>query len=144
MICSVSQFDADDIFILGNIAAVAVHRGYGARALPLLKLVQEARPTNAGAFMLEAMHLYAIGERTRAITFLEHAKIQEKAINRDEALVFYLFLLQQDGQFDRAITLGRSCLESQSLNSERARQEVRIVVAQCETALEKKRNVSSS
>lgn len=129
-----SEFSSDDIFLLGNIAALAVRHGQGEQALPLLKLVQEARPENAGAFMLEAVYLHMIGECAQAIEFLENITIEQMKINRDETIAFHLFLLQQDGQQKRAAKLGHDYLNAGLIASEGVRESIRLIIAECEAA----------
>ncbi|RCS21557.1 hypothetical protein DUT91_23240 [Phyllobacterium salinisoli] len=127
-----TDFGPDDIFIMGNIAALAVQKGHGEQALPILKLVQEARPENGGAFTLEAMHLASIGACARAIVLLEGIAIEQMKINRDETIAFHLILLQQDKQHKRAAQLGHAYLECGLIESPEAREAIRLVVAECE------------
>ncbi|WP_420963857.1 hypothetical protein [Brucella sp. IR073] len=130
-----SDLRPDDIFVLGNIAALAVRNGNGEQALPLLKLIQQARPENAGAFMLEAMYLAGNGERERAIALLEDIAFEQMKVNRDETIAFYLFLLQQDGQYERAAKLGHEHLDSGLIESPQMCESFRVLVSECEAGI---------
>lgn len=129
------DYTREDVFILGNIASYALNRGLGEYVLPIIKLIQEVRPKNAAAFLLEAMHKYSIGEVREAIQFLEASGTFDAAVNRDEAVAFHLFLLQQDGQVQRAANLGRTSMATGSIESGAAREMIRIVTAECEVEL---------
>jgi len=128
-------FYSDDIVVLGNLASSATLLGLGEHAQSLWRLVQELRPDNAGGFLIEAMYLFSLGHFTAAIERLENSGALHAAVNRDEALAFHLYLLQQDGQFERARMLGGAYLEEGLLQSEAALQTVRIVIDECAAAL---------
>ncbi|QPC44316.1 hypothetical protein HW532_17395 [Kaustia mangrovi] len=129
------DFSSDDMFILGNIASLATRIGLGEGAQSLWKLVQEVRPENAGGFVIEAMYRFATGDLTAGIELLETSGSFDAEINRDEALAFHLFLLQQDGQLERAHRLGGTYLDEDLLQSEAALEAVQVVVSECAEAL---------
>lgn len=129
------EYTSDDIFILGNIASLAKRIGLGESAQSLWKLVQEVRPDNAGGFLIEAMHLFSTGQTAAAIELLENSGALEAAVNRDEALAFHLYMLQQDGRLEHAHNLGRIYLDEDLLQSEAAIEAVQIVVNECSEAL---------
>jgi len=129
------EFSNDDVFVLGNVASLATRIGLGEGAQSLWKLVQEVRPENAGGFLIEAMYLFSKGEFAGGIELLENSGALEAAVNRDEALAFHLYLLQQDGQLERAHTLGRVYLDEDLLQSEAALEAIQIVVSECAEAL---------
>ncbi|WP_176086016.1 hypothetical protein [Martelella sp. HB161492] len=129
------NYTNDDLFILGNIASLAVRTGIGEQALPLLKLVQQHRPENAAAFIVESMYLLSIGKKQAALALLENCGAFEAEKNRDEALAFHLYLLQQDGQLQRAVRLGTAYLEEGLIESKSAIEAARFVTTECEKAL---------
>ncbi|MDC0659466.1 hypothetical protein N6L27_15805 [Leisingera sp. SS27] len=125
------EFNADDMFVLGNIAATAIKTGYGDLAQPLLKLIQEERPANAGAFVLEAMYLHSIGQTEEARLFLETSGAFQTENNRDEAVAFHLYLLQQAGSIEQAHELGQAYLAEELVTSPSAIAAVSTVIAEC-------------
>lgn len=129
------DFSRDDIFVLGNIASLATRIGLGEGAQSLWKLVQEARPGNAGGFLIEAMYLFSTGNFIAGIELLENSGALEAEVNRDEAIAFHLYLLQQNGQFEQAYTLGKAYLDEDLLQSEAALEAVQIVVSECAATL---------
>ncbi|OED49568.1 tetratricopeptide repeat protein [Leisingera sp. S232] len=124
-------FNADDMFVLGNIAATAIKKGHGALAEPLLKLIQEERPANAGAFVLEAMYLHSVGRTDDAREFLETSGAFQTENNRDEAVAFHLYLMQQAGQIEQAHELGQTYLAEGLVTSDSAVSAVSTVVSEC-------------
>jgi hypothetical protein len=129
------EFNRDDIFVLGNIASMAVMNGFGEHALPILKLLREARPDNAGVILLEAMYLNSVGACGDAISLLENSDAFQALTNRDEAVAFHLYLLQQDGQIERAGNLGQTYLEENLVESEAACEAIRIITTECHSDL---------
>ncbi len=129
------DFSSDDIFILGNIASFATRIGLGEGAQSLWKLVQEVRPINAGGFVIEAMYHFSTGDPAAGIELLENSGSLKAEVNRDEALAFHVYLLQQDGQLERAYRLGRTYLDEDLLQVESALEAVQIVVKECAGAL---------
>ncbi|WP_210256065.1 hypothetical protein [Chelativorans sp. Marseille-P2723] len=129
------QYSSDDIFVLGNTASLAVRVGLGEGAQSLWKLVQEVRPENAGGFLIEAMYLFSRGEAGAGIDLLESNGALAADVNRDEALAFHLYLLQQDGQLERAHKLGSIYLDEDLLQSEAALEAVQTIVTECADAL---------
>ena len=125
------NFNADDMFVLGNIAATAIKKGHGAQADPLLKLIQEERPANAGAFVLEAMYLHSVGKAEEGRAFLESSGAFNTENNRDEAVAFHLYLMQQIGQFEQAYELGQAYLAEGLVTSASAVLAVSNVVSEC-------------
>lgn len=121
----------DDLFLLGNIAFKAVMQGRGESALPILSLMQKARPSNAGSFLVQSMYLYSLGETEKAIRFLEESNVFQAASNRDEAIAFHLFLLQENGEDSRAEQLGQAYLDEDLVTSPAAIETIRIVAAEC-------------
>ena len=130
-----AEFSSDDIFILGNLASLATRLGLGRHARSLWRLVQDVRPENAAGFLIEAMYLFTAGNVAAGIKLLEEAGALQAAVNRDEALAFHLYLLQQDGQLERAYVLGTSYLQEGLLRIEEALETVQIVVDECAAAL---------
>ncbi|MCP1846096.1 hypothetical protein ACVIHI_009125 [Bradyrhizobium sp. USDA 4524] len=129
------EYTKEDIFLLGNIASTAVNKGIGEHVTLIISLIQDARPQNAGSFLLEAMYKYSIGKTREAIHLLETGKVFEAAINRDEAVAFHLFLLQQDGQIERAADLGQIYMDEGLVGSDSAREMIRIVTTECNAVL---------
>lgn len=129
------EYTSDDIFILGNIASLATRIGLGEGARSLWELVQEVRPENAGGFLIEAMYLFSTGKTTEAIELLENSGALEAAVNRDEALAFHLYMLQQNGQLEHAYEMGKIYLDEELLQTEAALEAVQIVVQECADAL---------
>ena len=129
------EYSKDDIFIIGNVASLATRVGLGEGAQSLWKLVQEVRPENAGGFLIEAIYLFSLGDFTAAIELLENSGALEAAVNRDEAIAFHLYLLQQDGQLERAHDLGRIYIDEDLIQTEAALEAVQIVVSECADAL---------
>lgn len=130
MIEDKKQFLVDDIYLLGNIASHAITLGFGDEALKILKFLQIARSKNAGAFMMEAMHMAAIGNITGAIQFLEDSAVFGADTNRDEAIAFHLLLLQENSQNDRALKLGEAYLAENLLMTDTARNTVERLVSE--------------
>lgn len=131
MSMAVPHFNADDMFVLGNIAATAIKKGHGALAEPLLRLIQAERPANAGAFVLEAMYMHSVGRTEDARAFLETSGALQTENNRDEAVAFHLYLLQQSGDVEQAHELGQAYLAEGLVTSESAISAVSTVVAEC-------------
>ncbi|TPW28834.1 hypothetical protein FJU08_16020 [Martelella alba] len=129
------SYSDDDLYILGNIASLAVKTGIGEQALPILKLVQQQRPNNAAAFIVESMYLFSIGKKQAALSLLETCGAFDAEKNRDEALAFHLYLLQQDGQLKRAVRLGTAYLEERLIDSKSAIEATRLVTTECQKAL---------
>lgn len=129
------NYSGDDIFALGNIALLAVMKGLGEQALPILKFIQKVRPDNAGSFLLEAMHIYAVDSSESSIQFLENSGALQAEINRDETLAFHLYLLQQTGKIQHAYDLGCIYLNEALIQSETAREAIGKVVLECEDEL---------
>ena len=127
----VPNFNADDMFVLGNISATAIKTGHGALAGPLLKLIQEERPANAGAFVLEAMYLNSVGKAEEGREFLESSGAFNTEYNRDEAVAFHLYLMQQIGQIEQAYELGQAYLAEGLVTSASAVLSVSTVVSEC-------------
>ncbi|WP_156936570.1 hypothetical protein [Chelativorans sp. J32] len=129
------ELTSDDVFVLGNIASLATLIGLGEDARPLWKLIQEFRPENAGGFLIEAMYFFSLGDFSAGIDVLEQTGAFYASVNRDEALAFHLYLLQQDGRLERALGLGEAYLDEGLLRAEAALQTVSIVVDECAAAL---------
>ena len=121
-------FTPDDIFVLGNIGAMAVLRGKGAEALQILQWIQQERPTNAGSFLMHALYLFSEGRTAEAISFLEQSPVFEAEVNRDEAIALHIVLLNYDGQYDRLVHLGEAYLAEGLVQSERAHHVIRTAV----------------
>lgn len=129
------QLNADDVFLLGNIAAMSIFQGRGEGALPILHLLRDARPDNAGSQILEAMYMFSIGQTAQAIAFLEDSDAFDAVSNRDEAVACHLYLLQQDGQIERACELGQVYLDEDLVETASAMETVRQITAACRAAL---------
>jgi len=134
------QFNDDDMFILGNIAALAIRSGAGEAGLPLLRCVQKERPGNAAAFIMESLYLHSIGKTVSAIEFLENSNAFSAEKNSDEALAFHLMLLHEDKQFNRVIHLGEAYLSEGLLESEVAINTVNILIENCHSVLSGQEN----
>ncbi len=133
-------FTRDDMFVLGNVAAMAVVADVGELCLTVLNFLREERPNNAGSFLLYALFLQSKGRTREAIASLENSPVFEAEINRDEALALHLVLLQADGQLERAMDLGYAYLSENIITSESAHHTVRTVLEQIERA---KANITS-
>lgn len=125
------QLNADDVFLLGNIAAMSIFHGRGEAALPILHLLREARPDNAGSLILETMYMFSIGKTEQAIAFLENSDAFDATANRDEAIALHLYLLRQDGQIQRVVELGQIYLEEGLIETPEAMETVRYITAAC-------------
>lgn len=118
----------DDAFVLGNLCLLAVLRGHGEAAQPILRAIQTERPRNAGGFLMQAMHLCAQEKTAEALEFIESSPIYEAETNRDEARAFHVVLLNAEGWFDRARELGESLLADPEFTSESAHHAVRTIL----------------
>ena len=127
-------FTRDDMFVLGNVAAMAVISDVGNLSLTILNFLREERPQNAGSFLLYALFLQSKGRTKEAIAALENSTVFEAEINRDEAIALHLVLLQADGQLDRAMDLGHAYLGENIITSESAHHTVRTVIEEIEAA----------
>ena len=127
-------FSRDDMFVLGNVAAMAVMSDFGDLTLRTLSFLHDERPENAGSFLLYALFLQSRGQTREAIEMLENSPVFEAEINRDEAMALHLVLLQSDGQLERAMDLGYAYLDQDILTSESAHHTVRTVIDQIEAA----------
>lgn len=125
-------FNSDDMFVLGNIAAMAIVKGIHEPTLHILEFLSAERPKNAGSFLLYALILQDKGEVKEAIRYLEESDVFEAEINRDEALALHLLLLQEDEQFERALDLGHAYLGENIVVSESAHHTIRTVLQQIE------------
>ncbi|MGL6209785.1 MAG: hypothetical protein ACRC14_08155 [Paracoccaceae bacterium] len=114
--------------MLGNIASKAVVAGLGEGALPILRFIQEIRPENAGAFLMEAMHLSGAEGAEVALRYLEDSPVFSAETNRDEAIAFHLVLVQECGNSTYALELGETYLAEKLLVSESAIQLVERLV----------------
>ncbi len=128
-------YSRDDMFVLGNLAALAVVTGAGNLSLKILDFLRRERSKNAGSFLLYALYLQSQGMTQDAIAALEDSPVFEAEENRDEAIALHLVLLQADGQFDRALDLGHAYLGEDMIQSESAHHTIRTVIEQIETAL---------
>lgn len=81
------------------------------------------------------MYLFSTGKTTEAIELLENSGALEAAVNRDEALAFHLYMLQQNGQLEHAYEMGKIYLDEELLQTEAALEAVQIVVHECADAL---------
>lgn len=126
------EYNDDDMFVLGNIAAFAIRSGLGEPALPLLRCVQGERPKNAAAFIMESLYLHSIGKTVSAIEFLENSNAFSSEKNSDEALAFHLMLLHEDRQFKRVANLGAAYLSEGLLESEVAINTVNTLLESCQ------------
>ena len=86
-------FRTDDVFVLGNLGLLAVRKGLGKDALTVLSIVQQLRPHNAAAFMLESMYLFSCGRLEDAMSVFEKSDPFQALSSRDEAVAYHLFLL---------------------------------------------------
>lgn len=129
-------YNSDDMFLLGNIAALAVVSDMGSGALRILNLLGLERPKNAGSYVLLALHFQSQGQTAQALRMLEESPAFECNENRDEALALHLVLLQADQQFDRALDLGHAYIAENIVKSENAHHTVRTVIEDIESALE--------
>jgi hypothetical protein len=127
-------FSRDDMFVLGNVAAMAVVSGLGQLSLTVLNFLRQERPKNAGSFLLYALFLQSRGQTKEAIAALEDSPVFEAEINRDEAIALHLVLLQADGQLERAMDLGHAYLGENIITSESAHHTVRTVIEEIEAA----------
>ncbi|MBC8719589.1 hypothetical protein [Ochrobactrum sp. Marseille-Q0166] len=125
-----AQLNDDDIFLLGNIATYGVCAGYGEEAIKILRLIQMARPDNAGVLVLEAMYMHSIGKTRAAIEFLENGSALDARVNRDEAVAFYLYLLQQDKQLHRVESIARTYFEQGLISSPEAKRAIELILAE--------------
>ncbi|MCU0910048.1 MAG: hypothetical protein MUE98_01475 [Rhodobacteraceae bacterium] len=125
----------DDLFILGNIAARAIMSGSGEETSGIVDLLQDECPENAGPFLLEAVHISSKGQVKEAISLLENSPMFSAEVNGDEAIAFYLVLLLQDGQAERARKICTSILDGGLLQSESARRTVLRVLTEIEDAM---------
>lgn len=114
----------DDLFILGHVGARAILAGFGADATRILSVLQAERPSNAGSFLMQAVWMYSTGRAREALEFLEGSPIFTAEINGDEAVAFFLVLLKETGEIDRARKLGNSILDDDLVASEAARHTV--------------------
>lgn len=91
---------SDDVYLLGSIGMTSVIMGHGEEAVPILKLVKELRPRNAGGFIMQALYLYTIGEVEEAMAVMQDAITMDAEANHEEALSFHLFLLFHTGNIE--------------------------------------------
>lgn len=127
-------YSRDDMYVLGNIAAMAVVSDVGNLSLTILNFLRNERPENAGSFLLYALHLQSLGRSKEAIESLEDSPVFEAEINRDEAIALHLVLLQADGQLDRAMDLGHAYIGENIVKSESAHHTIRTVIEEIEMA----------
>lgn len=127
-------FTKDDMFVLGNVAAMAVMADFGELTLNTLNFLHDERPENAGSFLLYALFLQSRGLTREAIEMLENSPVFDAEINRDEAMALHLVLLQIDGQIERVMDLGYAYLDQNILASESAHHTVRTIIEQIEAA----------
>jgi hypothetical protein len=111
----------DDLFILGNIGARAILSGRGAETEKILSVLQAEQPNNAGSFLMQAVYMFSKRQVKEAIAFLEESPIFTADTNGDEAVAFFLVLLKEDGQLERARTLGDAILVNGLVESPSAR-----------------------
>lgn len=130
-------YSRDDMFVLGNVAAMAVISDVGEFCLTILNFLRAERPENAGSFLLYALYLQSRGKTQEAIESLEDSPVFEAEINRDEAIALHLVLLQADGQFERAMDLGHVYLGENMIASESAHHTIRTVIEEIEAAKSK-------
>ncbi len=114
------SYSADDMFVLGNISAKAVVMGLVDGVLPILRFIQAVRPENAGAFLMEGMHLSSVAGAAVALRYLEGSPVFTAETNRDEAIAFHLVLVQESGNSAHALELGETYLAENLLSSESA------------------------
>jgi hypothetical protein len=123
---------SDDLFILGNVGARAILSGFGADATRILSVLQTERPSNAGSFLMQAVYMFSSGQPREALRFLESSPIFTAEVNGDEAVAFFLVLLKETGEFERAKTLGATILDDGLISSESARHAILKVLADIE------------
>ena len=108
---------SDDIYLLGNIGMTSVVLGHGEEAVPILRLVKELRPSNAGGFIMHALYLYTIGEVDEAMAVMQDAITMDAKENHEEALSFHLFLLFHTGNVEDCHELAEVYLKDQLVMS---------------------------
>ena len=114
-------FRTDDVFVLGKLGLLAVRKGLGKDALTVLSIVQQLRPHNAAAFMLESMYLFSCGRLEDAMSVLEKSDPFQALSSRDEAVAYHLFLLGQMQRDEELLHLCNAYLEEDLITSEAAR-----------------------
>ncbi|WP_299211357.1 hypothetical protein [uncultured Tateyamaria sp.] len=103
--------EADDVFILGNVSALALEYQLGEKIEPILSFLKLIRPLNAGPFLLEAQYLEGQGKTAKALSAIEQCKISEAEQNKEQAAFYHLHLTHKEGLTDQLIALGEAYLE---------------------------------
>lgn len=113
--------NADDRFVLGNVALLAVLEGMGREVLEVVEFLMDDEPTDASPCLLKAVYLDSIGKSQEALDTLETCNVFEKQTAREEATSFHLHLLAKLGHVSKARNLAETYLSDNGLQKESAR-----------------------
>ena len=113
--------NADDRFVLSNIALLAVVGGMGREVLNIIEILKTDNPTDASACLLEAVYLDSTGYPEAAIETLEEHNVFEAVNAREDAMSFHLHLLGKLGRVSQARKLGEVYLANGGFQKESAR-----------------------
>ncbi|WP_298966473.1 hypothetical protein [uncultured Roseibium sp.] len=113
--------NADDRFVLGNVALMAVTHGFGGEIADIVELLKEEDPTDASACLLEAVYLDSIGDAETALETLESFNVFETQNGREDAIAFHLHLVAKLGHVERARDLGKAYIRDGDIQKESAR-----------------------
>ncbi|WP_299545780.1 hypothetical protein [uncultured Tateyamaria sp.] len=102
---------ADDVFILGNLAAIAIGGDLELPCDNILDFLQVSRPNNAGAAILRALNLQRKGEITKAIEAIDTSNALYAEHNGQQAAILYTFLNFEAGNVAFAQTIAKSLLQ---------------------------------
>lgn len=105
----------DDVFLLGNLAALAIGGGIDLPCEHILEWLVANRPDNAGPAILKALRFQLEGERRQAMEVLDETGACEAKYNSVPANVLYTFLAMEMGSVPQARSRARKLLK-QDLN----------------------------